>query len=127
VDISIDINTEDLTRALERGGDNVTSAIRIGMKEGLQIIVRQAKSKHRFKTRSGQAERSILQSVESSGLSGKVYLDRGIAVYSPSLHEGWGSRPADPFLYEAAEEKQREVVAEIERGIQDAINQAGLG
>lgn len=96
------------------------------MKEAMGEIQERARDVHRYKTRTGQAERSVQQSVHSSGLSGRVYLDRGVAVYSPSLHEGHGTWAPDRFLYKAARKERRLVLTILDEAVEKAFKQAGF-
>lgn len=76
----------------------------------LRTVQRVARRIHRFKTRSGNLERSVLIDVSRQkvrggmrrGLEGgSVYLEQGIAPYGRRIHEGWGRWKPDPFLVKA--------------------------
>lgn len=126
MELSLDIDTRDLLRAVNKAEKEVTREMRVSMKSAMQEIQKQARRKHRFKSRSNQLERSVQQSVSSSGLSGKVYLEKGIARYGEFIHDGFKSWAPDEFLYNSAEKKERKVKEVLEKGIVKALKKAGF-
>lgn len=124
--ISIKVDDRAFLQALQRAPEALTRETRVGMKEALQVVQKGARDVHRFRTRSGQLERSIQQSVKSSGLSGRAYLEKGIAVYGPRIHTGWGTWSPDQFLYKAAEREKRNVVKRLEEAINAGLKRARL-
>lgn len=86
--ISASVNFEGLKKALDSAPDAIVRALTTTVRGTVEEIQDEARSDHRFTTRSGMAERSI--TAVSSGLRGRVELDTGIAPYSPILHNGSG-------------------------------------
>ena len=58
------------------------------IKEALEDVKVKAQTDHRFTSRSNNLERSVQVDVKPSGLEGKVFLDTGLAVYGPYIHNG---------------------------------------
>ena len=113
------------------------SMCRLAIKESIGMVQEYAGEHHRFTPRTGNLERSI--KIMQQGLVGTVYLDEGQAPYGITIHNGarprvivsrtrkalrwakggefifakrvdWpGIRP-DPFLYEALDAKEGDVV-----------------
>lgn len=122
--------------------------------DGGEIVATQARSSHRYQTRTGAVEHSVsVRQVGQATVS--VFIDPIIAKHATYVHEGtrahtirpvargslrWASRgeffyarsvrhpgtKADPFLYNAADSKKAEVLARLQEGVHDAIAEAGL-
>lgn len=100
--------------------------VRTEMKHQMVGVQKEARAHHRFTTRGGFAERSISTKVSRSGFSGEVFLDKGIAIYGPSLHEGHGSWKPDRFLDAALERRQNEIRDGLDLAVNRAIKKAGF-
>lgn len=122
--IELEIDTTDFTQAFKKFDRLEPQLANKALEKGLELVEEEARSRHRYTRRSGTLARSV-QSMASAGI-GKVYLDRGMAAYGPSIHEGFGTWTADRFLYEAVDRKDDEVYRLIERAINEAITKAGL-
>lgn len=98
------------------------------------LVQREARQHHRYNSQSNNLERSVTKKVPSSGTSGLVYLEDGIAKYGKYIHEGWHSRKgkrvkgwrADRFLDKALIKRGRDIVIGISAAIDRAIKKAGL-
>jgi hypothetical protein len=71
--------------------------------QGLQVAVTEARLLHRFKTRTGNLERSIMSDIkkEQDNIIGKLFLQPSIADYGKWVHNGHGSWQPDTFLLNA--------------------------
>jgi len=69
------------------------------MKLGTVKMEQDARSNHRFQSRTGSLVEAILS--ETWGLSGRVYIDDFIAPYGVYVHEGQRSWAPDQFIYKA--------------------------
>jgi len=124
LNVSIDIS--GVQSAFVKAPQIFESEISKGMKVGLTIIQVFARANHRFVTRSADLERSIQTETGKVLKEGKVFLDRGIAIYGRRIHDGFFSWKADRFLFRAAKAKQAEVVNEINKAVARAIIRTGL-
>lgn len=86
---TIRISVDGAIASLRSRAQGVVDAARIGLKEGAEIVQAEARQNHpSFTTRSGDAERSV--SHRTQGETEVVFLDTGVAAYSPFLHQGTG-------------------------------------
>ena len=81
-------NQEKALRALQGAPKELGRSFSLALKASARDIQAGAIQDHRFTSRSGNADRSVQSNV--TGLKGRVFLDTGIAPYSPFLHEGTG-------------------------------------
>lgn len=86
--LSIEIQSEDVFKALERAPEIVSAELRKGLKDVLYAVATDARNNHRFSSKSGGVERSVQVKVEDSGLSGKVFLNTGVTEYAGYVHDG---------------------------------------
>lgn len=117
--------------------------LRQAVKESTLTVAEYAQDNHKFKSRTGQLERAVNTRMLND-LSGEVFIDNGIAAYAGFVHNGSAPRrivpngkkalrwvkngafqfarsvnhpgyKGDPFLYTAADDKKREVLATFDR------------
>lgn len=143
-----------LIDAVRVAPDAVHEVMDVATLEAGEIVAQEAREKHRYQSRTAAIERSV--TVRRAGqATASVFLDPVVAKYGPMLHEGtrahlilpvhrqtlrWssgdrflfarkvrhpGTKP-DPFLYEAADRKNGEVIARLQEGVWDGIKEAGL-
>lgn len=153
--VTISIDAKKLVEAFRRIPNIAASNCRLAMREGLREVQTQARADHAFTPRSGRLERSIQSQSNQLGLSGKVFLNTGVAPYGVYQHEGtkehyvapvrakalhWvvngknffskGHRvkgiKKDQFLYRAAANKQDALFDRIFAAIRKTIKEAGL-
>lgn len=80
---------EKLAKEFGVSAKELKAGQRIAFREALQQIQKRARAEHRFRSRSGLAEKSIDVDESNLGqLEGAVFLDEGVAPYAPFLHEG---------------------------------------
>lgn len=135
---TVNIDAKALLASLVKLPNEVTKSMRVAVKDGLQQIVNRAKRQHRFITRSGNAERSIIVEFDNNKMSGSVDLNPTIAnaPYIRRLHEGGKNKrdsigrkmtnKPDPFLYDAFDDLKGKIVRQIEDDISLAIKKAGF-
>ncbi|ERT58406.1 MULTISPECIES: HK97 gp10 family phage protein [Megasphaera] len=148
------IEVHGLEEALSRL-DRVSAGAKAQLRQAMQMAVRdiqeEARSKHRFVTRTGEAERSITTAVESGRdtLVGTVGTTRKVTVYLHQGTQGHVIRPKrklalrwtaggqfvfakrayhpgtrrDPFIFDAARSQERRVVGRFERAIQRVMEE----
>nr|DAZ15036.1 MAG TPA: Minor capsid protein [Caudoviricetes sp.] len=132
---------EKVSRAFDKSAQAVKAVARVQVKMATRDVRNYAADHHRFTTRSGDTERSIVSEV--NGTSGKVWLGTKVAVY---LHEGTKPHdirprmkkvlrfpvqggfafarrvhhpgtPKDQFLYDAAEKISPDIQRRFDRAI----------
>ena len=88
--IKVRIRSEALEERLANLGPRSNAAMRLALQESADMVRDYAKKHHRFKSRSGKLEKSVISSVRMNSDTGKatVRLDRRIARYSNIVHEG---------------------------------------
>jgi len=69
---------------------SVAKTLRTNLNVAMLDVERQARRNHRFHSKSGQANRSIMHEVTSDGLEGRAYINDGVAKYTKYQHEGTG-------------------------------------
>jgi hypothetical protein len=124
--LRIKVDTRAVLKSFLKFPNEVSREVRTEMKTQMVGVQREARSHHRFVTRSGQAERSISTDVSHSGFSGRVFLDTGIAAYGPALHEGHGSWRPDRFLNAAMEKRKAMILKGLRGAVERAIKKAGF-
>lgn len=83
-----EIDYEKLSKAFEKIPLVAARELRIEINKGLRAVQVDARLHHDFKPHSGKLERSVQEDVESTGLSGKVWLEESIASYGKFVHDG---------------------------------------
>jgi len=91
--IEIDVSKiEELAKRYGIAAKDLRAGNRLAMRESLGTIQRIARAEHRFKTRTGMAEKEIEVDDEiketANFIEGAVYLKEELAPYSRWLHEG---------------------------------------
>ncbi len=88
--VKVRIRSEALEERLASLGPRSNAAMRLALQESADMVRDYAKKHHRFKSRTGRLEQSVISSAKMTGNTGKatVRLDRRIARYSNIVHEG---------------------------------------
>lgn len=153
INIKID-RIQELTKAFQQAPNVVQKQMNLALKKSLRDIVKTAKAKHNFTSRTGNLERAVDYKIIND-LTGVVFIDPAVAGYGVFVHGGtkphkirprrkktlrWpigggfafaaevnhpGTK-ADPFLYEAAEFNQDSINAIFAQHVDRAIKEAGL-
>lgn len=151
----ISIDQAALNRAINAAPQQVQQEIRIANKTACREIAALSRANHRFKTKTGAAERSIRFEVSQDGFTGHVFIDRNIAQHAIYQHEGtkphtvkpksrsaltWvsggvkrfsmghmvrGIKP-EKFVYRAAIKLKQHVVDVMEHAVSSALKKAGF-
>jgi len=127
--LTVKIDTAKLLAALQAAPKAVKRELRIAQGKAMTPVQKEARGKHRYTTRSGAAESATGDkgpTISKGGFSSTLALEPGIAIYINRLHEGWGKRPPDRFLYRAFENQENQIVATLEEGLRKALAKAGL-
>ena len=129
--LTVKIDTAKLLAALQAAPKAVTRELRIAQGKAMTPVQKEARSKggHRYNTQSGAAEEATGDkgpTISRDGFSSTLALEPGIAIYINRLHEGWGKRPPDRFLFRAFENQKSQIVATLEEGLRKALAKAGL-
>lgn len=109
-------------------------------------IQNQARTVHRFKTKSGNLAKSIWYTIRNKGLSAEIFLNESTAQYGKYVHDGTrahtirpqsgnkvfakkvnhpGIKP-DKFLYEAAQVKEPDFIIKMNTAVDRVIKLAGF-
>jgi hypothetical protein len=88
--LTVKVDTRLLTAALLKAPSAVRSVLRKEMGQQMADVAKEAALVHRYKTQSGNLDRSIQSSVSNGGLVGTVQLVSGLAPYGIYQHEGTG-------------------------------------
>lgn len=132
------MNQDKLINAINRAPKMVLNEIRLAGKISARDIQRDARSKHRFTTRSGALEKSIATESNDKRLIWKIGIDRGVAEYGTYVHDGWVSRikakrgkkarksarKPDPFIVSAGKKNIGHVNKLFARAISRALKKA---
>lgn len=96
--IKVRIRSEALEERLASLGPRSNAAMRLALQESADMVRDYAKKHHRFKSRTGRLEQSVISSARMTGNTGKatVRLDRRIARYSNIVHNGAKAHPIFP-------------------------------
>lgn len=122
--VKVDVDTRDLERTLKEIPPAVQRSTQQEIKDQLLAVQQQARSRHRYTTRTGRLNQSVQTQLDQSGMSGEAYLESDIADYGIYIVEGHGSWEADNFLDEAVFAKQMEIESNITRAIESAVGGA---
>lgn len=126
--LSIKVDARQLLSALQSLPNDFTKGIRKEMGTQMEEVAERATKVHRFKTRSGNLERSVTSSVDESqgSIIGKVDLNPRVAIYGPRIHSGFGSWRPDMFLFRAFNKQRKKIINGLSAVIGDTIKKAGL-
>lgn len=144
-EISLAVDTDALVRAFESAPAKTRQMVRRQVEMAVRDIREEARDNHRFITRSGAAEKSILS--EASENEGSVWLGSAVAVYQ---HEGTRAHDivprnkkvlrfvknrefifakrvhhpgikADPYLYDAAEKMTPVIISRFSAALDSLL------
>jgi hypothetical protein len=90
VGISITFDDSVLQAKLKRGSEEQTRELNLATIDSLDWIREEARTNHRFVTRSGAAEQAIQSEINPNQTSGTVSLNKDRAPYIDFQHEGTG-------------------------------------
>ena len=88
MELKFKIDYAKLSLAFQKMPIESAKELRLALKKSLRDVAVDARLHHDFKTKSGQLERSVNAVVSENGLSGKVFLDEGVAPYGKYVHDG---------------------------------------
>lgn len=143
--VSVKADFSKLVKAFEAAPEETRAAVRLQVKAAARDIQEYAREHHKFVTRSGAAERSIMMHAEGS--TATVYLGSDVAVYQ---HEGTPPHiiqprnrlalrfvrkgdfvfckrvhhpgiQADPYLFDAAEHERARIQSRFADAIEDVL------
>jgi HK97 gp10 family phage protein len=85
----------------ELNSETVKKAADTALREASHIIQSQARTSHRYKTRTG----NLVRATRAQSIKGalQAYIDDNLAKYGKYIHEGFRSWAPDPFLGRAIE------------------------
>ena len=121
MELKVEVDTSKVIAAFLKAPKVMARTVRVAMKEVLTDVQIEAQQYHRYKTKSTMLEKSVKVDVSPSGLFGKVFLDRAIAIYGPRIHRGWGTWEADRFITSAFRRNKPNIVDGIKRAIARGI------
>lgn len=110
----------DLFNRLPRAFKDDSFAI---ISEGMTNAALEAKASHRFVSRSGNLERSIIPEVKQTrnNIIGRVYLKDSIANYGKYIHNGFRSWKPDPFLEKAFETESEKIISKLTSNLEKLL------
>jgi len=88
--ISFDLDYKALLLMAERAPDLSKKVMGSAMGKACRAVVRLARSKHKFRTITGEADSAIRYTFDKKEGEGRVFLDETKAPYIRYLHEGSG-------------------------------------
>jgi hypothetical protein len=116
--LSAEVDTSDLDRVLSAIPPAVQTSVRQEIIKQTTLVQQEARRRHRYTSRTGRLNQSVKTSIDTSGMSGEVFIESDYGLF---IVEGHGSWEADPFLDEAALSREQEIVDNIERTIESAV------
>lgn len=123
--IKFKVDKKKFIRALLRAPKEFSTELNREIAVQMEDVKEQAGDKHRYKTRSGELDRSIT-SKKVRDFTGQVFLDRSRAIYGPRIHQGWGTWRPDPFLFTAFIKRRRIIRREFQKALERAFKKAGF-
>ena len=93
-------------------------------KEAAKVIQTEARRRHRYTRRSGTLERAVQSEIVRD--IAKVYVSDAMAPYAQSIHDGFRTWSADPFLYEALKRKESDIKKLVDKAVSEAIKKTGF-
>lgn len=88
--LKIEVDSGAVLKAFGKAPKETRNELRVALKKSLRDIQGHARQTHKFKSRSGSADRAIDISVKGNVIQGMVFLNEAIAKYAPFLHRGTG-------------------------------------
>jgi len=86
---------------------SVDNGISAALKQAAPLIQSEARSKHRYQSRTGNLLRAT--TVVNTQTTIKAYVDEAKAKYGKYIHDGFKSWAPDPFLNNAIESKLNDI------------------
>ena len=119
--LSVTVDVEKFNVNISHLSEKMETALRKELKQQITEIQSTARKEHRYKTRTGQLEKSVSTKIEDNGLVGEVGLDDSIADYGKYVVQGHGTWEPDQFLEEALEKREPFIQDAFEKAIKEAI------
>ena len=88
MELNVSIDYKAFAEAFNAFPIEAAKELREAMKKGAKAIARDAHLHHRFKTKSGRLENSIMELIKPDGLSGIVFINESKAGYGKFVHDG---------------------------------------
>jgi len=118
--LQISVEDNGIPQKISGLSDKILSDILVSMKDGMTKVMLEARSTHRFISRTGSTERSVQMRV-TGPTDVEDYLELGIASYAPYTHEGHGSWAPDQFLYEAFDRNIDKIEEDVQKTLDSAV------
>lgn len=122
--ISASIDATQVIANLKNVSKYITEEVNKALEVLLPKIQAYARKNHRFRTRTGKLESSIMQDVRN--IIGDIYINEAIAPYGKYVHEGHGKWAPDKFIYDAVNVFSIEIKRELEQAVNRATLRAGF-
>jgi hypothetical protein len=96
MNVTIHVDDKATIKALRECAELVSVECGRAIGTSMANVEMQAKRDHKYKSKSGQLNKSIISSVRKDGLQGTVRLEKSIAKYGEWQHDG-----TDPYVIRA--------------------------
>ena len=111
-------------KAFNAAPEETTKQVRLALKSSMSKVLEDAKSTHRFTTRSGSLVKSMFMEVKfnEKSILGRVVLpDAGSKLgveYGKYIHDGFDKWSADPFLEKAFDKNKTKINERLNKAIE---------
>lgn len=119
------VDVRDATVALASLARKLPVATGEALSTESRKIEQKARTRHRYRERSGTLERATLAEATREDIT--AYIDDAMAPYGEYVHDGRKGWAPDQFVYKAMNESEDNIRRSIEHAFDQSISSQGLG
>jgi len=126
--LTINVKSDEVINSLNEFNRYYDTYVKKDIDQISDKIIKEAKTSHRFKSRTGNLVEATKKElgIDRDSLKAIYKIDDVKAPYGKYIHEGFKSWAADKYLENAVERNKKEIIDAAEKGINEAISKAGL-
>jgi len=126
--IKVKIDTSEVTKALDVFQKNIQPEVTKELNSVSDKIINEARTNHRFNSRTGNLVQSTLKElgIDKNSIKAIYKIDDARAPYGKYVHDGQRSWSEDKFLENAVERNEKNIEKAIDKGLDTAIKKAGF-
>jgi phosphoribosylaminoimidazole-succinocarboxamide synthase len=126
--LSMSIDSKELTDSLLKVSNTLEENITVEMNKISDVIIKEAKTSHRFKSKTGNLVEATKKElgIDRKSVQALYTIDDVKAPYGKYIHDGKKGWSADKYLENSVVRNEKNIEKAVETGIDNTIKKAGL-
>jgi len=122
--MEVSVDSKAVTKALIKVQKDLEKTVNLSLKDSSKKVVSQAKTRHRFKSQTGNLVRSTKAEIKK--MVAEYSIDTKKANYGGYIHDGFKGWSPDPYLLKSIEDNESKIAKELEEAMYKSFKKAGF-